>query len=152
MLDDHAGEVIVDMEDRSVLIYELKEKILSKIECFDNQRQIFQEIFSEIDVDGSNSINKFEFREFLRLLELKYRFVKFLRVIFVLFDRAMCYTVLFVVMRDLPGSSEHWTGTDRIPYHSMIWQLCCLMMTTTTNMDRLFVVWDGSVAQKQKSQ
>jgi hypothetical protein len=65
--------VIVDMEDRSVLIYELKEKILSKIECFDNQEQIFREIFAEIDVDSSNSINKYEFREFLRLLELKYR-------------------------------------------------------------------------------
>jgi hypothetical protein len=148
MLDDHAGEVIVDMEDRSVLIYELKEKILSKIECFDNQRQIFQEIFSEIDVDGSNSINKFEFREFLRLLELKYRFVKFLQEKIFIFYRVMCYIMLFVVMRDLPGSFEHWTGTDRIPCHSMIWQLCCLMMTTTTNMERLFVVWDGGVAQK----
>jgi hypothetical protein len=148
MLNDHVGEVIVDMEDRSVLIYELKEKILSKIECFDNQRQIFQEIFSEIDVDGSNSINKFEFREFLRLLELKYRFVKFLQEKIFIFYRVMCYIMLFVVMRDLPGSFEHWTGTDRIPCHSMIWQLCCLMMTTTTNMERLFVVWDGGVAQK----
>lgn len=33
-------EVIVDMEDRSVLMYELKEKVLSKIECFDNQREV----------------------------------------------------------------------------------------------------------------
>lgn len=88
-------EVISYMEDRELLINQLRSKIRAKIDGFNVERhkvretipmcviyrsrsicvQIIQQIFDEIDQDRSGFIDRIEFRTLLRRLDLTYRYV-----------------------------------------------------------------------------
>lgn len=77
---DVVYEVLKRSEDMQVLVQELRGKILARLVRFYaethpdlHKKQLFiHEFFTEIDVDGSGTIDKMEFRLLLRKLNLKY--------------------------------------------------------------------------------
>jgi Ca2+-binding EF-hand superfamily protein len=66
--------VLEETEDKKDLISELQGKIQRRINgLITDQKEVLNALFREIDVDGSGSINKYEFRNMLRALHLHYR-------------------------------------------------------------------------------
>lgn len=78
---DVIGLVLEDMEDKRSLIYELQEKVKSRIKGEQATRQeIIEYLFREIDEDNNGFVTKREFRRMLRALNLHYSDDKFSRL------------------------------------------------------------------------
>lgn len=77
------GKVLEESIEMDTLVTELREKILSKMVEFDDilmKQRMLCSIFFEIDQDRSESIDRFEFRDLLRKLGLKYSDISFKRL------------------------------------------------------------------------
>jgi Ca2+-binding EF-hand superfamily protein len=77
---DVIGSVLENMEDETVLLQELREKIARRLEHVNVQaekKDIVNALFYEIDTDRSGYISRHEFRDMLRALHLHYSDHKF---------------------------------------------------------------------------
>jgi len=77
-------EVLVETEYTTVLLEELRRKMLEPIALIETDQmdktQILHGLFREIDQDGSGTIDKIEFRVLLRALKLTYSDQRFKRL------------------------------------------------------------------------
>ena len=76
---DIIGSVLELTEEKTMLVKEVREKILCRI---DGQTEtdkmiILTQLYNEIDIDGNGTITKWEFRDMLRALSLHYSDYKF---------------------------------------------------------------------------
>ena len=78
---DIIGAVLEEMEEKNILIEELRKRILSRIvgEMCD-KKDIVRRLFQEIDIDHDGLISQSELRKMLTALRLHYSDAKFLRL------------------------------------------------------------------------
>eukprot|EP01041_Mallomonas_annulata_P003493 gene3493-6953_t len=74
------SKVLETAEETTLLVKELRHKIITQTAQLvggRSQKELIDELFREIDIDGSGSISKIEFRRFLRVLDLNFSKNKF---------------------------------------------------------------------------
>lgn len=78
------GQVLEEMEDMEELKVQLRDRVLAQIATLApdqrHQRHLIHALFWDIDTDKSNSVDIFEFRQFLKLLRLTYSDKRFYRL------------------------------------------------------------------------
>lgn len=78
---DVIGSVLEVTEEKTKLVAEVREKILTRIHGKHRDKlKILQELFEEIDINSNGQVNKHELREMLRALSLHYSDYKFRRL------------------------------------------------------------------------
>lgn len=89
---DTVTEVLEDTADQNVLLAELRTKMLDLLNKEKDPKLGLISIFSAVDVDGSGSIDRLEFRGMLRRLQLRYsdkRFARLFRALDVTADNSI---------------------------------------------------------------
>ena len=79
---DVIGSVLEISEEKTQLVNEVREKILTRIhgKGDEDKMLVLKELFEEIDSNGNGQISKYELREMLRALALHYSDYKFKRL------------------------------------------------------------------------
>eukprot|EP01041_Mallomonas_annulata_P003494 gene3494-6955_t len=78
---DAFGQVLETAEEVTLLLRDLRESVLSKVALITDENrtpeEIIQELFDDIDMDGSGELTRLELRRFLRLLDVDFSNFKY---------------------------------------------------------------------------